>query len=107
MKKVIINGVSYVGDLKKNEDGTMTLSKAMSFEGTTMSRSDLSKYLKLKNLGELENLDFGGTGISWSISVLSENENMMLQIGEIAMKSAKGRAVKEVENDLFDFVLGK
>lgn len=103
MKKVTINGVSYLGDLKESKDG-MTLKKAMMAKDA--SRMNLAKWLAKDNLDELETLEFGGNGVSYTVADLSDDEKMNLEIGILTMKAARGKAVKDLENKMFAGMLG-
>jgi len=104
MKKVIVNGVAYLGDLKKTTTA-LTLKNAMKSEDA--SKSSLAEYLRRENADELETVEFGGQGVSFTTSDLTEDEEMNLKIGEMVMKASKGKAVKNLENDLFSNMLGK
>lgn len=99
LKKVNINGTLYVGRLVVEDEKTF-LMDAMRCE--KFDRYAISEYLKLENAGELEQIEFGGMGVSFSVSELTEYEEMDLKIGRILMETARGRAMASVENNIFD-----
>lgn len=103
MQKVTINGVQYLGKLKIGDEG-MALIGAMTVE--EVNRKTIGEYLKRKNLGELQTIEFGGMGVSYAIADLSDEEQMVLDMGKLAMKTAKKKAAAGLENDLFDKFLG-
>jgi hypothetical protein len=108
MKKVTINGVSYIGELKEDkETGKMVLSGAMAVAPGSVSKDDIARYIQMENLGELDDIEFGGQGVAFSVSPFSEEEQMFVDMAGIIMKTAKGKALKQVENNLFGEILGK
>ena len=100
MKKVNVNGTSYVGKLNKKNN---VLSNAMESSGTP----DFGKYLMMKNLDKLQNIEFGGPGVSYSISPLSATEKLDLASCKMVMKHAKKISAAGTENKVFSDLLGK
>lgn len=107
MKKVTINGIAYIGNLEE-KDGKTVLKDAMCLKSPNfVTKPDIANYLKKENLGELENVEFGGQGVSYSISELNDEEKLFFEIASVTMKSAKLKAVNGLENQVFDEYLGK
>lgn len=107
IKKVVINGVSYIGTLKTEDK-----KKEMVLEGAMATRAGVTKkviseYIKKKNIGELSDITFGGRGVAYSISELTKEEDMYVKMAEVVMSVAKDKALQSVENGLFDDFLGK
>lgn len=108
MKKVTMNGVSYIGELELKKNGKKaTLSNAMLVNGGTLDRTTVSEYFKRRNIGDLETIEFGGKGTAYAISELKKEEVMLVKMAEIVMGAAKDKALESVENTLFDTFLGK
>ena len=104
MKKVTINGVQYLGELKEKGDKSV-LKKAMQIERA--DRNSFAQYLKRENLGTLETVEFGGQGVSFAISELNDVQKLELDMCKLAMTHAKKVAIAGTENAVFEQVLGK
>lgn len=107
MKVVTVNGVTYLGVLNELEGGGFELAEAMSIPGTKPSKADIERYYKLGNLGELEKVTFGGMGVSFSVSGLSDEAVMFCKMADLVMEQAKKVAVRKLENSEFGQSLGK
>lgn len=107
MKKVTMNGVSYIGELEFNEkENKATLKNAMKIKDG-IDRATISNYYKKKNIGELSTIEFGGKGTAFAVSKLLPEEQMLVKMADVVMEMAKGRALQTVENNIFDEFLGK
>jgi len=104
LKKVTVNGTLYLGELKE-KDGKYTLSSALMVHD--MGTGTISTYLKAKNSGNLETMKFGGGLLEPMVADLNPNEQMELDMAELAMGQAKKTALPALENDAFDGILGK
>ena len=104
MQKVTINGIAYIGVLKK-KDGNFTLKDAMA--GGVLDRNTIMGYLKARNTGTLQDIKFGGQGTNYAIAELTALEKMDLAICKLGMEQAKSTAVQGLENDTFDGIMGK
>jgi len=106
MKVVTVNGITYLGVLEESETG-VKLTDAMEIGGGGISQGVISEYYKQGNVGELKTVDFGGNGISYSVSDLTDDAVMLCKIADLAITQAKKVAVLRLENREFDGVLGK
>ena len=107
MKKVIIEGTLYLGKLVTNLDKTFTLKQAYQPSSTVINKDVFASYLKAKNIGTLEIVNFGGSGGKYSISPLTKNQKLDLSICKLTMDRAKALAAPKAENTLFSELLGK
>jgi len=105
MKQVIVNGVSYLGDLKVEENG-VTVKNAIKV-GDVVTRADVTRYFQEANVGNLEDVVFGGNGVAYSIMELSDDNKNYIKIAELVMEQAKSVAVRKLENQEFLGELGK
>jgi len=106
MQKVIMNGVPYIGVLKEAE-GVTNLVDALQVGGGVVQREEIATYLRMKNTGTLEAIQFGGTGVAYSVSEFTDAEQMDMDMCAVAMKHAKKTAVAGMENQAFDILMGK
>ncbi|MCK5021468.1 MAG: hypothetical protein KAS32_30935 [Candidatus Peribacteraceae bacterium] len=107
LKKITINGISYLGKLVKDGD-TTTLNEAMSIVSGKLTRDVLAEYLKLKNTGKLENgIEYTGQGGLFGVAPLTPTEKLDLNVCKMTMKHAKKVAAAGVENQVFSEMLGK
>ena len=104
MKKVTVNGIGYLGDIKESK-GDMVLTDAMRVDG--VNRATIQMYMKRKNMDELNTIRFAGMGTSVSVCELSDEEEMIYDICKRAMKLAKKKGEQGIANSLFDDYLGK
>ena len=100
MKQVIVNGVSYLGVMEQGEDG-ISVKNAIK-TGNVLTTDDFNRYLKEENLGNLENVRFGGNGVSFVEVPLTEDMEMAFSITKLVMERAKKVALKNLENAEFD-----
>jgi len=105
MKQVIVNGVSYLGDLEVTENGVVV--KDAIQVGDVVTRADVTRYFEESNVGNLKSVTFGGNGISFSEMELDDDIKNYLQIAELVMNQAKSVAVRKLENAEFRSELGK
>jgi len=105
MKVVTINGVQYLGKLTVNEDGSALLTKAM--KCYEISKETLANYIAAKNLDELTEIPFGGTGCQYFVEKLTKAQKLELKVCKLNMSRAKVLAIPEVENKAFRALLGK
>jgi len=105
MKQVIVNGVSYLGDLEIGENG-VTVKNAIKV-GDVVTRADVTRYFQEANVGNLEDVVFGGNGVAYSIMELSDDNKNYIKIAELVMDQAKSVAVRKLENQEFLGELGK
>lgn len=106
LKKITINGISYLGKLVKDGD-TTTLTEAMVTMTGKVSRDIFAEYLKLKNTSKLEDgIEYTGQGF-FGVSPLTATEKLDLNVCKMTMKHAKKVAAAGVENDVFSQMLGK
>lgn len=106
MKVVNVNGVTYLATLEEGENGIL-LSDAMEIGGSAVNQSIVTEYYKRGNVGKLKTVNFGGSGISYSVSELGDDAVMFCKIADLAIAQAKKTAVLNLENREFDSVLGK
>lgn len=107
MKIVNVNGVTYLATLSKTENGDIVLENAMEVGGANVSQGVITEYYKRGNVGTLKTVNFGGAGISYSVSDLDDSAVMFCKIADLAIAQAKKTAIKNLENREFDGVLGK
>jgi len=105
MKIVTVNGVSYLAVLEEGEAG-IVLKDAMEIGGN-VTQYEVTDYYKRGNLGDLKEVTFGGSGISYSVSEIGDDVVMFCKIADLALEQAKKVAVKNLENKEFSNVLGK
>jgi len=106
MKKVTvveINGYTYLGTLNK----TKTILEGAFNCQPNPGQEDFAGYLKDKNLDLLETKEFGGNGVSYTISQLTDTQKLAMKVCELHMQQAKATAVKALQNDTLDALLGK
>ncbi len=103
MQKVTVNGLIYFGKLK-NKKGVLTLTESMLIK--KVNKQSISEYLKCKNLGTLQTETFAGKGLAWSISKLTNEQQMECDMCKLAMRQAKRIAAAGTENNVFDGILG-
>lgn len=106
MKKIIVNGQMYLGSVK-TKDGNVIVENAMAVRGKRVNRTVIADYLKQKNLDELETIEFSGNGTSVSKSRLTDEEEMIFDICERAMRFAEKKAKSGMVNNEFEEALGK
>lgn len=107
MRQVIVNGVSYLGELQAKEGGGFSLLAAMKTAGNQVSKADIQRYLELENLDDLKTVEFGGAGVSYTVQDLDDEIMFALEVGELVMAQAKKVAVAKLENNEFRTGLGK
>ena len=105
MKKVTIDGVLYLGNLKELDDGKYVLKGAMRTD--KVNRSAFISYLKKKNMGTLEPVEFGGLGTSFSVEKLNPVDKLNLSMCKLAMNYAKEVAAAGTENKVFEDITEK
>lgn len=106
MKVVTVNGVTYLAVLNETETG-IVLESAMELNGGRVDQSVITEYYKRGNVGTLQTVNFGGSGISFSVAELDEQAVMFCKIADLAIAQAKRQALPNLENREFDSVLGK
>ena len=108
MKKVTINGVMYIGNLKTTKNDAFNIKDAMILTQTgELTTNDFGNYLKDKVNKKLREVNFGGTGISYSVEELTKTEEVTLKTCELTMGLAKDTAVPKLVTNRFDELLGK
>ena len=107
MKKVTIEGTIYLGTLVKNSDETLTLKKAMVVSNFTLPKEEFMHYLQAKNLNELNSIEFGGKGSSYTVSKLTKDQKLSFKMVKLTMARAKALAAPTAENDMLGELLGK
>jgi hypothetical protein len=107
MKIVTVNGVSYLGTLEQTEKGDLILKDAMALYGPSVTKGEIEHYYRKGNLGELETITFGGMGVSYSVSQLTDEAVMFCRMADLMMEQAKKVAVRKLENSEFSQSLGK
>lgn len=105
LKQVVVNGVSYLGVLTVGE-GKTVVEKAMQLGGAP-TKLDVDLYLQKENLGQLKDITFGGSGVSFSEVDLDQEIKFALEVSNLLMVQAKKVAVKNLENAEFRSGLGK
>lgn len=100
MKHIVVNGVNYLGEFEEAE-GKIKLTKAMQSHGEPAEESIVA-YFKAENLNELKEFNFGGMGVSYSVSDLSPNLKNFEKIAKLQIKRAKDIALPILENETFD-----
>jgi hypothetical protein len=105
MKQVIVNGVSYLGDLEVTDNGVVV--KDAIQIGQVVTRADVTRYFEESNVGNLKSVSFGGNGISFSEMELDDDIKNYLQIAKLVMDQAKSVAVRKLENTEYRNELGK
>jgi hypothetical protein len=105
MKQVIVNGVSYLGDLEVTENGVVV--KDAIQIGQVVTRADVTRYFEEANVGNLKSVNFGGNGISYTEMELDDDIKNFLQVSKLVMDQAKTVAVRKLENSEFRNELGK
>jgi hypothetical protein len=105
MKAVTINGVQYLGTLTTNEDGSLLLTKAM--KCSYLDKSTFADYIQAKNLGDLTEIPFGGTGSQYFVEKLTKDQKLDLKVCKLNMVRAKVLAAPRAENAAFREILGK
>ena len=106
MKQAIVNGVSYLGELVVEENGNVVVKDAIK-TGNVVTRADITRYFQEANVGNLESVEFGGNGISYSVMDLTDDNQNYIKIAELVMDQAKSVAVRKLENQEFVGELGK
>ena len=108
MKKVTIAGTTYLGNLKKNSDGTFCLRKAFNTGCTQITKKTLTNYLQAKNNSELEKcIEFGGQGNTYTVAKLTKAQKLDLKVCKLNMLRAKALAAPTAENEVFRGLMGK
>ncbi len=105
MDQVIVNGVSYLGTLEVGEDGVVVKNAVKTAQ--TITKDDVTRYFTEKNVDNLETVQFGGNGVSYSVVSLTDEVVMFTKMSELVMEQAKKVAVKNLENSEFRNGLGK
>ena len=106
MKKITVNGKMYLGNLIISND-TITVNRAMPYSSTKTSKENFINYLQMWNAGELTAETFGGQGISYSVTDLTDSQELELKICRLTMAYAKKTTASGLENDVFGSLLGK
>jgi len=106
MKKVTVNGMSYMGTLVKTDDG-IVIKNGLECPSGKLSKTVIAKYIETKNFDRLQDITFSGTGISYSVTDLTGLEALYLSVCKKTMKYAKKNAIAGNENELFNRVMGK
>lgn len=107
MKKVTINGNTYLGTVKDSGKKTY-LKNAMQLAGPDVKEGNIEEYIRRKNLGTLEEtIELIGSGMQGSVSSLSKVQKLFLKRCEMTMQLAKTTAIPTTENEIFNSLLGK
>ncbi len=106
MKVVTVNGKTYLAVMEGDGNG-IVLTEAMEIGSQGVSQTVVTAYYKQGNVGQLKTVNFGGSGISYSVSELNDDAVMFCKIADLAIAQAKKVAVLNLENREFDSVLGK
>jgi hypothetical protein len=106
MKVVTVNGTTYLATLEETEAG-IVLQDAMVIPASGPGQNEVMAYYKAINLGSLNPVSFGGSGISYSVQPIGDDVVMFCKIADLAIEQAKKVALKNVENAEFSSVLGK
>lgn len=106
MKKITVNGTVYLGSLVIT-DTNIIVKNAISELSNSPTQADFATYFKQKNLDRLQTITFAGHGTTYSVTDLTEDEELGAKIVLLSMRKAKKFAVRNLENSLLDTLLGK
>lgn len=105
LKKVVVNGQSYLGKLVETDDVTALVDAMVCSDPG--SKDSLQQYVQAKNLKTLVTVEFGGVGTNYSISELCEHEKLLFKQCKMSMKYAKSIALAKLENKDVGSLMGK
>lgn len=92
----IVNGIQYLGTVKKEEDGTIKISEAFKFN--VSSESEVFKgWVAARHVGELESFELEGGNNQLTIKDLSEKQKLLIDSVAATAEYAVKYALKEVE----------
>ena len=106
MKKITVNGQAFLGSIRISNE-TITVHHAIADVSNTLEQADFATYFKQKNLDKLQTITFAGHGTTYSVTDLTEDEELGAHIVLLSMRRAKKMALHNLENGVLDTLLGK
>jgi hypothetical protein len=106
MMKITVNGKMYIGSVD-SKSNVVTLTDSMPIKSSGIDRQTAIQYYKKYEMGELETEEFTGMGTTISKKELSDDEQLIMDVCELAMRYARKKSKEGMICAIFEQTMGK